>query len=431
MKKRIGYLLMGLLACCGAAGAAERISPAKINPAPASSRTVDADYTRVPDSLGVNIHWTDPRPGELPMLAVAGFKWVRMDFGWAGTEREKGKYDFAPFDRLLAAIGPLGIRAILILDYRNKNYDNGDSPRTAQGRAAFAKWAAAAAVHFKGRGVLWEMYNEPNIKQFWRPAPNVEDYAALALEVGKALRAAAPGEQYIGPATSTMDFKFLESCFKAGLLEYWSAVTVHPYRQKNPETVIEDYEKLAKMIGQYAPKGKKIPIVSGEWGYSSITPITPEIQGKYLARQFLTNLMCGVPVSIWYDWHDDGTDPAEKEHHFGTVANKYDPDRKLVYDAKPAYQAARTLSRVLAGFRFERRLEVMSPNYYVLVFKRGDEERIVAWTVHQDPMPVTIPGLTGRYVVADHLGQLLPESVVGSNGLTLTLTDGPVYLTKR
>ena len=41
----------------------------------------------------------------------------------------------------------------------------------------------------------------------------------------------------VGPACSTMDFKFLEACFKGGLLDYWSAVTVHPYRQTAPETV--------------------------------------------------------------------------------------------------------------------------------------------------------------------------------------------------
>src|SRR6185295_8981306 len=36
----------------------------------------------IPDCLGVNIHFTDPRPGEMKMLADAGFRWVRMDFHW-------------------------------------------------------------------------------------------------------------------------------------------------------------------------------------------------------------------------------------------------------------------------------------------------------------------------------------------------------------
>src|SRR5205823_7504269 len=147
--------------------------------------------------------------------------------------------NFAAYDRLMASLAPHHIRALFILDYTNPLYDNDQSPHTDEGRAAFAHWAAASARHFRGRGILWEMYNEPNIG-FWRPKPNVDDYTQLALAVGKALRAAVPEAVYVGPATSTIPFPFLEACFKAGLLEYWSAVSVHPYRQTDPETALED-----------------------------------------------------------------------------------------------------------------------------------------------------------------------------------------------
>ena len=91
----------------------------------------------VPGGLGVNIHFTDPRPGEMEMLAAAGFRWIRMDFGWEGTERKKGRYDFSAYDRLLAALDQHKIRAVLILDYSNRHYDNGLSPSSDEGRKAF------------------------------------------------------------------------------------------------------------------------------------------------------------------------------------------------------------------------------------------------------------------------------------------------------
>ena len=56
----------------------------------------------LPDGLGVNIHFTHAKAGELEMLAAAGFKWVRMDFAWGGIERKKGEYDFSAYDHLLA-----------------------------------------------------------------------------------------------------------------------------------------------------------------------------------------------------------------------------------------------------------------------------------------------------------------------------------------
>jgi hypothetical protein len=48
--------------------------------------------TSVTDNLGVNIHFTDPQPGEMAMLAAGGFRWVRMDFFWHNTERQVGQY---------------------------------------------------------------------------------------------------------------------------------------------------------------------------------------------------------------------------------------------------------------------------------------------------------------------------------------------------
>ena len=384
----------------------------------------------LPDGLGVNIHFTDPKPGEMKMLADGGFRWVRMDFSWGGTERARGEYDFGAYERLLAALQPHGIRAIFILDYSNKQYDGGMSPCSDEGRQAFARWAAAAAGRFRGRGILWEMYNEPNIG-FWKPKPDVNQYILLAMEVGRALRAAAPEESYIGPATSGVDFEFLEACFKAGLLEYWSAVSVHPYRQSPPETAAADYARLRRLIERYAPAGKPVPILSGEWGYSSAwANFTEEKQGNYLPRQWLTNLANNVPISIWYDWHDDGKDPKEAEHHFGTVLNGYFAGRERPYDAKPAYLAARTLATVLAGRRFNKRLAVGSADDYVLLFSdaRCDGVRLAAWTAAASPHAVVIPAGPGRFAVTGHTGDSLPALVADAAGLPVTLTDSPQYL---
>ena len=395
---------------------------------PAAEPAVGLGVRALPDGLGVNIHFTDPRPGEIEMLAGAAFKWVRMDFAWGAIERRKGEYDFAAYERLMAALDPHHIRPIFILDYSNRFYDDGLSPHTEEGRAAFAKWAAAAANRFKGRGVVWEMYNEPNIKQFWKPAPNAEDYAKLAVAVGKALREAAPQEPYIGPACSTMDFKFLESCFKGGCLEYWSAVSVHPYRQKNPETVAADYRKLRDLIARYGPAGKRVPIVSGEWGYSSGWKKFDEtIQGKYLPRELLTNVASGVPISIWYDWHDDGTDPKEPEHQFGTVHHEYRQGQDPVYEPKPAYLAMKTLSASLAGCKFVKRIETGSDSDWVLVFQSDSGRRLTAWTTGE-AHDVIVPGMQGTFSLLDHTGEKRPEVNSDASGLKLHLTDAPQYL---
>jgi len=385
----------------------------------------------VPEGLGVNIHFTDARPGEMEMLAAAGFRWVRMDFSWSGTEKRRGEYDFSSYDRLLSSLSAHKVRALFILDYGNQLYEPDRAVATEAGRRAFARWAAAAALHFKGHGILWEIWNEPNIS-FWQPKPNVADYSALALAAAKAIHEAAPGEAIIGPATSEVDLKFLEGCFKAGLLEWWDAVSVHPYRQSGPEGAEADYRKLRELIAQYAPKGKTVPILSGEWGYSSAWQNHDDAkQGRMLARHWLVNLANRIPLSIWYDWHDDGTNPKEAEHHFGTVAFEYRAGVSPVYEPKPAYLAAKTLTSVLRGFQFGKRLALGRPDDYAFLFSKGDELRLAVWTAAPTPQPVRIRSGPGEFEVMTHTGEKGEPISASDNELVLTPKHAPQYLIAR
>jgi hypothetical protein len=79
--------------------------------------------------------------------------------------------------------------------------------------------------------------------------------------------------------------------------------------------------RLRKLIERHVPAGKKqLPILSGEWGYAAHAKgVSRDTQAAYLVCMQLANLLDGVRVSIWYDWKDDGADPNEREHNFGTV----------------------------------------------------------------------------------------------------------------
>jgi len=387
----------------------------------------------VPDSIGVNIHFLNPEPGEMEMLAASGARWARMDFAWEATEKAPGQYDFSAYDNLVNVLESHNISPYFIFDYANKIYDNGMAPYTEEGRQAFARWASAAVEHFQGRGIIWEMYNEPNFR-FWRPKPNVHDYIVLALEVGEAIRITAPREVYVGPAVSLIDFGFLQACFKAGLLNYWSAVSVHPYRQRDPESAAGEFRQLHQLIAAYAAKGEQVPIIAGEWGYSSTWDwkgMDEAKQGKLLAREFLSNLACGVPLTIWYDWHEDSADPKDPEAHFGTVHFPYERDSHPVYRPKPAYLALKTLTHVLDGYQYTKRLPVGSADDYVLLFTKEKDVRLAAWTTSSAAQEVFIPASRGRVLITDHLGQSLKPPRPHKGKLGITLTDAPQYLAPK
>lgn len=332
----------------------------------------------IPDGFGVNIHFTDPKPGEMERFAEAGFKWVRMDLGWAGVEKKPGVYDFSAFDRLVGHLDRVGARAYFILDYGHPRYDGGLSPHTPEGRAAFAAYARAAAAHFKGRGVIWEIWNEPNIA-FWKPRPNADDYTKLANETVKALREGDPDAFVMAPASSQFPWEFFETLFASGILEKLDAVSVHPYRETNPETAAEDYGRLRAMIARYAsPERRMLPIVSGEWGYSTAEKRFSEAeQARYIVREYLSNLANGVNLSIFYDWKDDGPDPKENEHRFGTVRQDL--------TTKPSFLAAKALIQALKGYTFRHRLKGANPSEWKLLFQQPSEYpqapvAVVSWT---------------------------------------------------
>ena len=358
----------------------------------------------IPDGFGVNIHFTG-LPHDLHMIAEAGFKFIRMDLAWSRIEKAKGVYDFkgSGYDSLTLGCEELGIRILYILDYSNELYESDRSVRTEAGRKAFGDFAEAAAKRYAGKGILWEVWNEANIKQFWTPQPSVDDYCKLVEAAASRIRNADPSGQVVAGATSGIPFEWLEGCFKNGLLNWIDVLSVHPYRPQPPETVIQDYTKLRGLIARYAPAGKQIPVISGEWGYSNInwdkTALTEQQQADYLVRMFLLNSYQNIPVSIWYDWKNDGTDPNEREHQFGTVKHDLNP--------KAAYLAAKVLSSTLKGYSIKQKFDLGDPNDFAFKLTSGNREAVAFWTLGEkhnvtlpiDPTEVTLVGIFGGKVI--------------------------------
>jgi len=371
----------------------------------------------LPQPFGVNIHFTQASERELNLLADGGFRFVRMDLFWHEIEKQKGVYDFSQYDILVRDMSARGIRILFILDYGNELYDEGLAPYTDAGRAAFARYVEAAVKRYAGKGILWEIWNEPNIF-FWRPKPNVEDYAKLAHVVIDTIRRVAPGELIVAPASSGFPWEFLERLGQLGVLQRLDAVTVHPYRPHLPESANEDYRRLRLLLDRYSPR-KHLPILSGEWGYSDIwQAMDMQKQARYLPRQWLSNLTSDVFLSIWYDWKNDGEDPKEPEHHFGTVYHDLRP--------KPAYIAAKTLTSTLNGYRYLRRIALPNPDDYLLLFRKGEQLALAAWTT-ADPHPVTLNLPRGTVQVVDLMGKTRSIAVSGAPFI-LDLTQEPQYL---
>lgn len=375
----------------------------------------------IPQPFGVNIHFTHALPVELNLLAAGGFRWVRMDLFWNLVEREAGRYDFAEYDALVTAMTRRGIRILFILDYGNPLYDHGFPPFSSEARAAFARFAAAAARRYRGQGMVWEIWNEPNLSRFWPPEANVERYGALLLETAAAIRRADPTALIVAPATSGYDWPFWTALGEMGVFTKLDAVTVHSYGLETPEEVGPLYVQLTAFLHRYSPMWK-LPVLSGEWGYTTVERgISEGQQAQYLARQWLINLAYDVNLSIWYDWRDDGVDHTEIEQNFGTVHN----DLTL----KPAYRAAHTLLTTLDGYRFMRRIPLERSDDYLLLFQKEAEVTMALWTTgepHTLILPLSVDDVT-TVAMTGEIG-VIPSQ---GGGLAVDIDASPRYLLFR
>jgi len=403
----------------------------------ASVREQTLPAREVPCAFGPNVHITGPDE-DFDLMKDAGFGFIRKDMFWNSVERSKGNYNFGTYERILDAMEARGMRALFILCYGNKIYSQAET--TEEGREAYARFAAAAVEHFKGRRVIWEIWNEPNVKHFWKgPGDHnsvefADQYVKLVKKAVPAMREADPDCFIAVTATSCLwvnSFRWLKACFEKGLLqEDIDAVSVHPYGFRMPEHAIDKgYGHLREMMAEH--EGADIPVINSEVGYDlpylkkmgSNDENCRDHQGWYCARQYLVDMMCDVRLTIWYKW---------KANDFGVV----NPDRS----ARPAFNAAKTLTDQLRGFHFAKRLPAGSDLDYLLLFEKDTgEKKLAAWTVpprgEDDPAKarphqITIPLVTSACSL-DTCDVFGTEDTVAASGggITLTLTGAPRYVT--
>jgi hypothetical protein len=390
---------------------------------------------------GVNIHFVKGHEKDLDMIAAAEIRYIRTDFIWQETEHVKGQYDWSSYDELTGNLKKRGLRALFILDYSNSLYEDtvqskdpitGETtydiaaPRNPSSVAAYARWTAEAARRYHDHDIVWEIWNEPNIS-FWRPSADIDRYITLAMASCEAIKSELPGSIIIGPGTSQIPFPFIEKFLASGILKYLDGVSVHPYRDYSlpPESVASDYQKLRGLISEYAPTERKnIPVISSEWGYASCPKgLTPEKQAAYAVRMQLINLIEGVPVSVWYDWKNDGTVPTDFEQNCGTVTYDLEP--------KPAYDALVEMNKQLGDLRFAHRIETVCKDDYILLFVSSKGIfRISAWTTgtpHAVTLELTMAH-SGGITASDGYGN--PVNPRNSrDGLIMELEGLPQYIT--
>ena len=200
-----------------------------------------------------HLMWHDvPRAiAQLDMLRDDGLGVVRFDVAWRGLEPERGRYAFLDkLDPIVDAAVERGIRLVISV---------AETPRWANGGASawdppddpadYAAFVGMLAGRYAGRVEAWEVWNEPNIKLFWRPNPEPVRYARLLIAAAAAIRAANPAATVVGGSIAFGDVDFVRALYANGARGSFDALSVHPYTLKQaPDDESDRYTSLTATL---------------------------------------------------------------------------------------------------------------------------------------------------------------------------------------
>lgn len=386
---RLGFVLVLVLTAAA--------SPLSTTPPNRLDRMTDS--TTFGGGLGVNIHFTGHHPDEVAAIARTGFHLIRSDLLWAHVEHVRGQYDWRPYDALIADLRAAHIVPVMILDYSNPlyaarlfNHPLSDSlgfqaPMDGSARDAFMAFARAAAGRY-GKDIIWEIWNEPD-HNFGDPV-DLRRFVGFALDACRAVRSAAPEAAIMGPAASGFVWWFLAALHKADTAGCLDAISVHPYRDEPPESVLRDWARAQQMTATCASGAPCPALADSEWGYSVTGGAwSAARQSDYVVRLRLLDMIAGVKLTIVYDWKNDGPDPADKEANFGLLDASGQP--------KPVFHAVSGMAAALGDLRYLGQVQADRPGDFIVSFGRdGRPVKLAGWSAASTPLAYPVCGAEVR-----------------------------------
>lgn len=318
-------------------------------------------------------------------LYKIGVKWIRIQSGWAKTEKEKGVYDFSWLDSIVDNLLKRDMIPWMCICYGNGLYDDfakedygaaGCAPvYSDEMKAAWINYVKALVTHFKGRVKDYEIWNEPDGAHAWKRGVNATEYGCFAIETAKAIRECDEDAYIMGGSIFTSPVIFLQEAFKTGMANYIDAITFHEYTysEENVEQKVRALRGLCRM------HGVDLDIIQGESGSQS-KPYghgamnegawTEKKQAKQLLRHLTIDLLNGVKftsfftcvdmVEAWYGKVGDISTILDYGY-FGVLGADFDEKGFATgeYTPKPSYYALQNLCSLLGGELTETDLPVI------------------------------------------------------------------------
>jgi hypothetical protein len=356
---------------------------------------------------------------ELKLMRAARIGWARADFDWSYVEPRRGEWRFDRIDDVVDWAEQEGVNILPILDY--------DVPWARPAYKHLDLWleyVRRVVERYKDRIRHWEVWNEPNLEQFWKDKPDAANYVALLKPTYELIKKIDPELTVLFGGTAEIPWAFIEGVYAAGGKDSFDVMNVHPYRYpRAPEEgrpLFDDLVRLRELMAKYGDGEKPIWITEIGWPtHQGQRGVSPERQAEMLARAYLLSFQAGVEVVFWYEFQAPEHKPDYNEDHFGIVHRDLRP--------KPAYRAMAALTRARPAGSKQLPGEWRTGEVYHPAWRRPDGA--TAWAVWRPAgeadVTFAVEGTVGA--AFDHLGGKLDVRPVGGR-FALRVGTGPVYL---
>ena len=376
--------------------------------------------------MGVCTHSSaDYENGKIINVAKeTGVTWIRDEVYWNDVESIKGEQKTIPQSKLdyIKNVNEQGINMLLILDYGNKNYVDGDSNNvmpTTDNEEYYNAWLDYVTFMVTNVGEYvdaYEIWNEPDIAGFNTTGVEGTGYAQLYLDSKSIIDKLDPSAEVVAGALAgglaTDTYKYAKDFFayldeKGTVDDLLDAFSLHSYAYEPEysyakELGIPSYEAL---FDQYSFTGELWLTEVGRSTYSGSDGVTETLQAQLVLRDAVTynkylNEYGRDGQIIWYDLKNDGSDLSNYQHNFGLVGNTFMP--------KPAYYAMKLYNKATAGKELTAYSEPQTAGNWLL----GKEYGMLA----------TYTGTTGTTYIAYAIND------ASSNSMSVSLSGDIAYV---
>jgi polysaccharide biosynthesis protein PslG len=294
----------------------------------------------------------------LDLLKAAHAGWVRFDINWNSIQYAgASSYDWKASDAVVNGANARGLHVLAALIYTPPwARPAGSSPTTPPTNLAdYAAFAKVAAEHFAPLGVHdFEIWNEPNISDFWAPSPDPARYTSMLKLAYTAIKSADPASTVVSAGLSPYGsygdvttarinpLNFLQKMYASGAHGSMDGVGWHPY--SFPARTEYAVWSAWSQMSETSPSARSIMTANGDAGakiwateYGAPTGTASASFTEAAQAQYVTEAITKFKTFSWagpaflYSGRDAGTDMSKIENAFGFIRNDW--------SLKPSYAA--------------------------------------------------------------------------------------------